>query len=190
MIGWGKGLAVFSLVAVAGLAASASQQPGPSVPDQGLAAVAAATPSDAEAKRIEQLQAESEMKAKEEELQRLSSDIDRQLKELEGLRKEMELAEAKRKADGEAKTKKLLAVYRGLKPEEAAKHLDKLDADLAIAILNRLDKKTLVRIIPFLTEPKVIRWTVENFVAEDEEGTVSIEEEPQPVTAAQGAREP
>lgn len=114
---------------------------------------------DGEARRRQQAEREAELAAKDDELKRMSTRIDGQIKELESARKAMEDSlDAGKKADAE-RYRKMVKVYKALRPEEAAKLMDKLDEEIAIEMLNRMDTKTAVKIIPFLNQPRVLQWT-------------------------------
>jgi len=105
---------------------------------------------------------EAALASKEQELKRYSERIDAQIRELETAKKAMEATMAvKKKVDAE-RYKKLLKVYKSLKPEEAAKLMDKLETDIAIEMLNQMDQKTATKLIPFLNQPRVLQWTRES----------------------------
>ena len=112
---------------------------------------------------------EAALAAKEQELKKLSASLDSRIKELAALKKELEASmQQKNKQDEEARKerfKKMLKIYRGLKPEEAGKLLDKLDEELVLEMLNSMDQKTAIKLVPFLNQPRVLKWTRLNLKA-------------------------
>jgi flagellar protein FlbB len=120
-----------------------------------------------ETSRLQLLEKEAALHAKELELQRLAAGIDKQIKELESARKAMEGATAGKNKESGERAKRLLKIYKSLKPEEAAKLMNALEDDLTLAMLDQLDKKTVTKLIPLLNQPRVLEWTRENFPAED-----------------------
>jgi len=120
-----------------------------------------------ETSRLQMLEKEAALHAKEQELQRLSASIDKQIKELDSARKAMEGATAGKNRESGERAKRLLKIYKSLKPEEAAKLMNALDEELTLAMLDQLDKKTVTKLIPLLNQPRVLEWTRENFPAEE-----------------------
>jgi len=120
-----------------------------------------------ETSRLQMLEKEAALHAKELELQRLSAGIDKQIKELDSARKAMEGAIAGQHKESGERAKRLLKIYKSLKPEEAAKLMNALDEEITLAMLDQLDKKTVTKLIPLLTQPRVLEWTRENFPAEE-----------------------
>jgi flagellar motility protein MotE (MotC chaperone) len=162
---------------VAGSTAAPQPATNISTASNGVTAPPAATPAPAiapsyqelkalEAKRQELTAKETALAAKEEELRQLLATIDQRSRQAEEAEKRLNVIVGKQKIE-EAKQKaerqqKVIRVYKGLKPDEAARLLNKLDPDTAIAMINEMDKKSIIRLIPNLTEPRVIRWTLEN----------------------------
>ncbi len=120
-----------------------------------------------ETSRLQMLEKEAALHAKELELQRLSASIDKQIKELDSARKAMELTIAGQHKESAERAKRVLKIYKSLKPEEAAKLMNALEEELTLAMLDQLDKKTVTKLIPLLTQPRVLEWTRENFPAEE-----------------------
>jgi flagellar protein FlbB len=107
----------------------------------------------------ELMEKEAALNLKEQELKRLSDSIDARMKELDEARRSAEATmSAKRQVDTE-KYRKMLKLYKALRPEEAARLLDKLDEDLALELLNQMDTKTAAKLIPLLNEKRVLKWT-------------------------------
>lgn len=68
--------------------------------------------------------------------------------------------EAQKKLQGE-RARKTLKIYRSLRPEDAARLIDRLDESTAAEILNSLDQKTVTNLIPYLNQARVLKWTRE-----------------------------
>jgi hypothetical protein len=68
--------------------------------------------------------------------------------------------EAQKKLQGE-RVKKTLKIYKSLRPEDAARLIDRLDETTATELLNSLDQKTVANLIPYLNQPRVLKWTRE-----------------------------
>lgn len=117
-----------------------------------------------EKQRQQLMEKEEALKAKEEQLKKLSASLESRIKELNAARQAMEGALQTRKKQENDRFKKILKVYKGLRPEEAGKLMDKLDETLAIEMLNQMDLKTAVKLIPYLNQPRVLKWTRENLV--------------------------
>lgn len=148
--------------------ASAANQTSPAQPQKSRAEVAEASKILAEEgaaieKRARQLTArEAAVSAKEEELKKISAELDTKIRQLNELKKSFEDANKKRKAEIASKQeryKKMIKVYKGLKPADAGRLIDKLEDDLAIEMLNQMDQKMVVKLIPYLNQPRVIKWT-------------------------------
>jgi hypothetical protein len=102
---------------------------------------------------------EAALNVKEQELNRLSAKLDARMREFEAARKSMETTlSTRKKADGE-RYKKMLKLYKALRPEEAAGLIDKLDEEIAMELLNQMDTKTAAKLIPFLEKKRVLKWT-------------------------------
>jgi len=125
---------------------------------------AAARPSGGEAAALEgrrqQLaEKEAQLKAKEEALRKLSATLDARVAELNAAKKGLEGALVAKKKQEDERYKKMIKIYKSLKPEEAGTLLNKLDEKMLIEMLNQMDQKTVVKLIPFITQPKVLEWT-------------------------------
>jgi flagellar protein FlbB len=105
------------------------------------------------------LEKEAALSIKEQELKKMSTGMDARLKELDATRKSLEVSlSAKKKLDNE-RYKKMMKLYKALRPEEAAALLDKLDEDIAFEMLNQMDQKTTAKLIPLLNQARVLKWT-------------------------------
>lgn len=113
-------------------------------------------------KRQQLAERESAIAAKEEALKRLSANLEARIKQLEAAKRSLEASlGGKKKVDAD-KVKRTIKIYKALKPEEAGGLMNKLDEHLVLAMLDQMDQKTAVRLIPFLTQPRVLRWTRDN----------------------------
>lgn len=118
-----------------------------------------------ELKRQQLTEKEAALAVKEQELKRLSAVLDSRIKDLEARKKALdESLKAKKKVDSE-RYQKMLKVYKSLKPDQAAGLMDKLEADVAIEMLSQMDKKTIVKLVPYLNQPRVLQWTMDQVKA-------------------------
>lgn len=112
-----------------------------------------------EVKRQQLVEREAALRAKEEALRRLSATLDARVVELNAARKGIEGSLVAKKKQDEERYKKMIKIYKGLKAEEAGNLLNKLDDKLVIEMLNQMDQKTAIKLIPFITQPRVLEWT-------------------------------
>jgi len=112
-----------------------------------------------EARRQQLAEKEAQLKAKEEALKKLSATLDARVAELNAAKKGLEGALVAKKKQEDERYKKMIKIYKSLKPEEAGTLLNKLDEKMLIEMLNQMDQKTVVKLIPFITQPKVLEWT-------------------------------
>lgn len=115
-----------------------------------------------EVRRQQLAEKEAALKAKEQELKNLAGRLDARIAELNAAQKAMETSLLTKKKESNERYRKILKIYRSLRPEEAAKLLNKLDDDMVIEMLNQMDQKTAVKLIPFLNQPNVLKWTRQN----------------------------
>lgn len=152
------------------VALAASQAASKTAERGAVRAVSPARPESDEAaaletKRQQLMEKEAALKVKEEELNKMSASLESRINGLNAARKAMDASlQAKKKEESE-RFKKMLKIYKSLRPEEAGKLLDKLDESLVIEMLDRMDQKTVVKLIPYLNQPRVLTWTRENIVA-------------------------
>jgi flagellar protein FlbB len=110
-------------------------------------------------KRQQLAEKEAALKAKEEALRKLSATLDARVNELNAARKGIEGSLVTKKKQDDERYKKMIKIYKGLKAEEAGALLNKLDGKMVIEMLNQMDLKTAVKLIPFITQPRVLEWT-------------------------------
>ncbi|MGA7829276.1 MAG: hypothetical protein WCA04_16605 [Geobacteraceae bacterium] len=105
------------------------------------------------------LERETAVSLKEKELKNLSASLSAKIQQLQQARKEMEDSLDQKKKDEAEKYKKMLKVYKALRPEAAAALIDKLDEGMAFEMLNQMDAKTAVKLIPLMNQDRVLKWT-------------------------------
>jgi flagellar motility protein MotE (MotC chaperone) len=105
------------------------------------------------------LEREAALTLKEQEMKKLEQSLDSRIKELEAARKGLEAPLARKKTEDSGRYKKMLKVYKSLRPEEAAALMDKLDEGIALQLLDQMDQKTAAKLIPFLNQARVLKWT-------------------------------
>lgn len=137
---------------------SAVAGPRESKPAASVVAPAAAVIEETK-KRNEILERETAVSLKEQELKRLSDTLAARIQQLQEARKQIEASLELKKKDDEEKYKKMLKVYKSLRPEEAAALMDRLDEPMVLEMLNRLDVKTAVKILPLMNQDRVLKWT-------------------------------
>jgi len=109
--------------------------------------------------RNEILEREIAVSLKEKELKNLSESLSTKIQQLQQARKEIEISLDQKKKDDAEKYKKMLKVYKALRPEAAAALMDKLDEGMAFELLNQMDTKTAVKLIPLMKQDRVLKWT-------------------------------
>jgi flagellar motility protein MotE (MotC chaperone) len=109
---------------------------------------------------------EAALRAKEQALSRLSATLDARVIELNAAKRGIEGALVAKKKQDEDRYKKMIKIYKGLKAEEAGELLNKLEPKMVIEMLNQMDQKTAVKLIPFITQPRVLEWTRMNLAGQ------------------------
>ena len=135
---------------------------GPAVAAEMRSAAARPPADDAaalEIKRQQLAEKEAALKAKEAALNKLSATLESRVNELNAAKKGIEASLVAKKKQDDERYKKMIKIYRGLKPEEAGGLLNKLEERMVIEMLNQMDQKTAVKLIPFITQPRVLEWT-------------------------------
>jgi flagellar motility protein MotE (MotC chaperone) len=105
------------------------------------------------------MEREAALTLKEQEMKKLEQSLDSRIKQLEATRKGLEAPLARKKTEDSGRYKKMLKVYKSLRPEEAAALMDKLDEEIALEMLNQMDQKTAAKLIPYLNQARVLKWT-------------------------------
>jgi flagellar motility protein MotE (MotC chaperone) len=104
--------------------------------------------------------------AKEQELKKLSAKIEAQVKALEDSKKRIDgslktQSEIQKKKLGE-KRKRMLTLLKKMRPEQAGQYLGKMEEVAVVSILNDLDNKMILKLMPYLNQPLVLKWIKEN----------------------------
>lgn len=109
---------------------------------------------------------EAALAAKEQELKKLNARLEAQIKALDESRKKLDeslkaQAEAQKKKLDE-KSLKMVKLFKTMKGEQAGKMIDSLQEDLALSLLSKLDTKTVAKLSPFISQPRVVKWVTDN----------------------------
>jgi len=122
-----------------------------------------------EARRQQLAEKEAALNAKEEELKKLGVKIDAQLKAFEETKKSynemLKQEEERRKQAQSERVTKMVKLFKTMKAAQSAELLDKMQEDEVKLLLNRLDTKTVAKLVPNLNQPRTIRWVNENLNA-------------------------
>jgi len=147
--------------------ASTNQQP-PAASGSDLTASRSAREEKAllDARRQKLVEQEAALSAKEAELKKLSDKLELQLKTLEETKKKYEeatkaQAEMQKKQQSD-KVTRMVKLFKTMRAEQSAKLVDALPEQEAIVLLERLDIKSISKMVPFLNQPRVVRWIDEN----------------------------
>ncbi|MDD2736625.1 MAG: hypothetical protein PHF56_22055 [Desulfuromonadaceae bacterium] len=119
-----------------------------------------------DARRQQLAEKEAALSAKEQELKKLSAKLEAQIKSLEESKKRLDdtlkaQSEAQKKKQDE-KITKMVKLFKAMKSEQAAKMLDSLKEDMALTLLSKMDTKTVAKLAPFVSQPRLIRWVTDN----------------------------
>jgi len=90
---------------------------------------------------------------RKEELIVIQQDIDKKIEKLSRIRNEI-MAEAAKKKTFEQKRKHLIKAYTAMKPQSAAKLIEKLDINLAIGLLSNMKGDVVGNILSYLDVEK------------------------------------
>lgn len=100
---------------------------------------------------------EAELNKLEEELQRQKVELEERLKKLEAMRSQIAQTLKARVDNDQTKVTKLVEVYSGMKPQQAAKVLETINEDLAIQVLDQMKKKSAADILNVMDAKKAQR---------------------------------
>jgi flagellar motility protein MotE (MotC chaperone) len=115
-----------------------------------------------DARRQQLTEKEAALAAKEQELKKLSSKLDAQLKTVEKNKKQLNITQNAKKKVLDEKRKKIITLFKKMRPEQAGQMIDKLEEQLAISVLDQMDTKSVIKLVPFLNQPRVLKWINEN----------------------------
>ncbi len=119
-----------------------------------------------DARRQQLADKEAALAAKEQELKKMTAKLEAQVKALEDNRKKLDdslkaQADAQKKKMDE-KTAKMIKLFKTLKSEQAGKMIDTLKEDMALTLLSRMDTKSVAKLAPFISQPRLVKWVTEN----------------------------
>ncbi len=100
---------------------------------------------------------EAELAKLEEELQKQRVELDEKLKQLEAMRGQIAQTLKARVDEDKTKVTKLVEVYSGMKPVQAAKVIETINEDLAVQVLDRMKKKSASDILNVMNSQKAQR---------------------------------
>lgn len=140
----------------AGLPATAEPQP--------ISASRAAREEKAiqDARRQQLAEKEAALAAKEQELKKLAAKLEAQVKALDESKKRLDDSLKTQKKAQDDKRKKMMALIKKMRPEQAGQYMDKMDENLVISMLDQMDAKTVLKLMPYLNQPRVFKWITEN----------------------------
>lgn len=119
-----------------------------------------------EARRQQLAEKEAALAAKEEELKKMGAKLDAQLKALEETKKRydemVKAEEARQKQALSDRITKMVKLFKTMKAAESAALMDKMEETEVKLLLDRLDVKTVAKLVPNLNQPRTIRWVNEN----------------------------
>lgn len=105
------------------------------------------------------LEREAAVSMKEKELKKLDANLEGKIRKLDETRKGMESTLTQQKKADTERYQKMVKLYKALRPEQAAKLIDKMEEDIAMELMSRLDQKTMAKMIPYLNQARVLKWT-------------------------------
>ncbi|MBI2354698.1 MAG: hypothetical protein HYV06_06680 [Deltaproteobacteria bacterium] len=115
-----------------------------------------------DARRQQLAEKEAAQAAKEQELKKLGSKLDSQIRSLDDSKKRLDESLKAQKKIQDEKLKKMIGVFKKMRPEQAGELMDKLEEEKVISLLNQMDTKTVIKLVPFLKQPRVLKWINEN----------------------------
>ena len=115
-----------------------------------------------DARRLQLAEKEAALSAKEQELKKLAAKLDAQVKALEETRKRLDDSLKAQKKVQDDKRKKMMALIKKMRPEQAGKFMDKMDEAMVVSMLDQMDAKTILKLIPYLNQPRVQKWVIDN----------------------------
>lgn len=115
-----------------------------------------------DARRQQLAEKEAMLAAKEQELKKLSAKIESQVKALEESKKRFDDSLKQKKKTLDEKRKRMLTLLKKMRPEQAGQFLAKMEEVSVISILNDLDNKMILKLMPYLNQPMVLKWIKDN----------------------------
>lgn len=162
-----------ALILIPAVLAGSAVQNETSAKVQAGAAIASQSPVNAtraareekalqDARRQQLAEREAVLVAKELELKKLSAKIEGQIKTLEESKKRLDESLKQKKKTLDDKRKRMLSLLKKMRPEQAGQFLGKMEEVAVISILNDLDNKMILKLIPYLNQPMVLKWIKDN----------------------------
>jgi len=115
-----------------------------------------------DARRQQLSEKEAALAAKEQELKKLSAKIEAQVKALEDSKKRLDGSLKQKQKVMDEKRKRMLTLLKKMRPEQAGQFLGKMREVEIISIMNDLDNKMILKLIPYLNQPLVLKWIKDN----------------------------
>ena len=119
-----------------------------------------------DARRQQLADKEAALAAKEIELKKLSAKLEAQVKALEDSKKRLDeslkVKSDDQKKKQEEKILKMVKLFKTMRGEQAGKMIDSLQENMAMSLMSRLDTKTVAKLAPFISQPRVVKWVTEN----------------------------
>jgi flagellar motility protein MotE (MotC chaperone) len=100
---------------------------------------------------------EAELNKLEEELQKQRVELGEKLNQLEAMRSQIAQTLKSRVDNDQQKVSKLVEVYSGMKPSQAAKVMETINEELAVQVLDRMKKKSAADILNVMNADKAQR---------------------------------
>ena len=97
---------------------------------------------------------EAELAKLEEELQQQKSELEVKIQQLEKMRSEISGVLKDKVATDQVKVDKLVQVYAGMKPQQAARVIETINEDLAVEVLDKMKKKSASEILNMMDARK------------------------------------
>ena len=119
-----------------------------------------------DARRQQLTEKEAALATREQELKKLSEKLDAQVKALEENRKKLDESIAAKnslqKKKHDEQIAKMVKLFKTMRSEQAGTMIDSLKEDVALSLLSRMDTKTVAKLAPFISQPRVVKWVTEN----------------------------
>lgn len=115
-----------------------------------------------DARRQQLAEKEAAIAAKEAELKKLGEKLDAQIKAFDDSKRRLDDSLKVQKKAQDDKRKKMIAFFKKMKAEQAGQLMNKLDENTVISMLDQMDTKTVIKLVPFLSQPRVLKWINEN----------------------------
>jgi len=119
-----------------------------------------------DARRQQLAEKEAVLAAREQELKKLSDKLDAQVKALEENRKKLDESLAAKnsaqKKKQDEQIAKMVKLFKTMRSEQAGKMIDSLKEDVALLLLSRMDTKAVAKLVPYISQPRVLKWVTDN----------------------------